>query len=250
MIGAIIQARLSSSRLPGKVLKPILGRPMLELQLERIKRINGLDTVIVATSDREEDSAIADLCHQLDIPCFRGDLDDVLARFYHCAKENNLEHVIRLTGDCPILDPDIVSSLIEYYLNGEFDYCNNFEACTYPDGLDCEIFSFNVLEQAFEQAQKPSEREHVTPFIRNHPNYKKGEIKGDEDISHLRWTVDNPEDFELITAVYENLYQQNPLFDTSDVLALVKQQPSLATINTHIVRNEGMLKSLEQDKQN
>lgn len=249
MIGAIIQARLSSSRLPGKVLKPILGRPMLELQLERIQRIEGLDNVIVATSDRDEDTAIADLCTKLGVSCFRGDLDDVLARFYHCAKENKLEHIIRLTGDCPILDPTIVSELIEYYQHGEFDYCNNFEACTYPDGLDCEIFSFAALEQAFRLAKKPSEREHVTPYIRNHPDLNKGEIKGDEDISHLRWTVDNPEDFELITAVYENLYQNNPSFDTAAVLALIEKRPDLATINTHIVRNEGMLKSLEQDQQ-
>ena len=249
MIGAIVQARLSSSRLPGKVLKSIAGQPMLALQLERIKRIRGVDKIIVATSDREEDQAIAALCEELGIDCYQGSLDDVLDRFYQCAKQFQLSHVIRLTGDCPILDPEIVSRLIDYYREGQFDYCNNFEACTYPDGLDCEIFSFAVLEQAWQQAQKPSEREHVTPFIRHHDGYKKGEIKSDQDISHLRWTVDNPEDFELITQIYQQLYPDNPLFVTADVLKLIKQQPHLATINTHIVRNEGMLKSLEQDKQ-
>jgi spore coat polysaccharide biosynthesis protein SpsF (cytidylyltransferase family) len=247
MIGIIIQARMSSSRLPGKVTKPILGRPMLHLLLERLQRVKHSELTVVATSSNEEDNEIAKRCNEFGVPCYRGDLDDVLSRFYSCAKQYKLDTIIRITGDCPVIDPAIVDELIAMHIKDKNDYSNNFESCTLPDGLDCEIFSFEQLERAWMNAKKPSDREHVTPFIRREKKIKKGELTYQNNISHLRWTVDNKEDFELITKIFEALYPTKKLFCTEDILALINQQPELATINVHIKRNEGMDKSLKQD---
>lgn len=248
MIGIIVQARMSSSRLPGKVAKPILGKPMLQWQLDRISAIPQVTKVIVATSNNSEDDEIAQLCNLSQTLCFRGDLDDVLDRFYQCAQHHALSTIIRITGDCPVIDDEIITQLIEKHLAEHNDYTNNFESCTLPDGLDCEIFSFAVLQRAWQEAKKPSEREHVTPYIRNLPDIKKGELTFAADISHLRWTVDNPEDFELISIFYQKLHKNGQHFRTHDILALLEREPELKTMNIHIKRNEGMDKSLLQDK--
>ena len=250
MLLAILQARTSSTRLPGKVFKHILGRPMLSLQIERIQRSKKIDKLIVATSNDRSDSDIEDLCINIQIPCFRGSLDDVLDRFYQTATQYKPEHVVRLTGDCPLIDPEIIDKVINFYFEGDFNYATNSMApYTFPDGLDVEVFSFTVLEKAWHEARLPSHREHVTPFICQHPEiFKVGYYKNEVDLSYLRWTVDEPEDFELIRQIYEALYKQNPKFTTQDILDFLYKNPSLLHINEKFVRNEGMEKSIKADK--
>ena len=247
---AIIQARMGSSRLPGKVLKPILGRPMLELQIERLKRCKRIDQLVVATSVNPEDQAIADLCRRIGMDCFRGHLENVLDRFYRAAKQYTPDHVIRFTGDCPLAAPALIDKLVEYYLAQGCDYANNCEEPSLPDGLDAEIFSFSALEQAWKEAELPSHLEHVTLFIRSHPErFKNACYRYHTDLSHLRWVVDEPEDLEFVRRVYEALYPIKPEFETKDILALLERNSELVGLNVHFRRNEGAEKSIEKDKE-
>ena len=247
---AIIQARVSSSRLPGKVLKPILGKPLLVYQIERVLQSRRIDQLVIATSTDPSDDDLENLCHQINIPCFRGSLNDVLDRFYQVAKSWQPQHVVRLTGDCPLIDPEILDAVIEYYFTGGgYDYASNAIQPTFPDGLDVEIFRFSILEKAWKESILPSQREHVTPFIHQQPErFRIGHYRNAEDLSHLRWTVDEPEDFELVTRIYEALYPVNPEFRMMDVLALLQQRPDLAAINQKYERNEGMKKSHNEDR--
>lgn len=249
MILAILQARVSSTRLPGKVLKPILGTPMILLEIERIKRSKLIDRLVVATSTDKTDDSLETLCNEENIPCFRGKLDDVLDRFYQTALENKPEHIVRLTGDCPLIDPSIIDQTVSFYIKNNFDYAGNAVEPTFPDGLDVEVFSFSCLKQAWEEATLLSEREHVTPFIHNNPErFRIGHFKNSIDISHLRWTVDELLDFELINKIYRALYTDNPMFSTNDVLNLLKKYPELEYYNTKFSRNEGYQKSLAKEK--
>ncbi|MCP4370275.1 MAG: spore coat protein [Deltaproteobacteria bacterium] len=245
---AIIQARVSSTRLPGKVLKLILEKPMLSLQLERIRNSRRIDDLVVATSIEDSDNKIESLCKNMEISCFRGSLDDVLDRFYQAALPYKPEHIVRLTGDCPLIDPQIIDNVIYLYIKGEFDYASNTLEPTFPDGLDVEVFKFSILELACKEAFLPSHREHVTPFIYQHPErFKIGHYKSQADLSHLRWSVDEPGDFDLVRQIYEELYPSNPVFTTKDILDLLDRNSSLCQLNSHIVRNEGMKKSQEAD---
>jgi len=246
---AIVQARMGSSRLPGKVLKPILGRPMLKLQIERLRRCKRIDRLVVATSVNPEDQAIADLCQRVGVDCFRGDPENVLDRFYRAAKRYNPGHVVRLTGDCPLADPALIDDLVGFYLSHGCDYASNCHEPSLPDGLDAEIFSFSALEQAWKEADLPSHLEHVTPFIRAHPErFKIACYKYHTDLSHLRWVVDEPEDLEFVRWVYEALYPIKPEFGTEDILALLERRPELLKLNEGFRRNEGAKKLIEIDK--
>lgn len=249
MILALLQARMTSSRLPGKVLKPILGRPMLERQVERILRSQRIDRLIVATSLTPEDDAIRALCKSIGIDCFRGDLENVLDRFYQAARQYNPEHLIRLTGDCPLTDPVLIDELADFYVERECDYASNCHEPTLPDGLDAEIFSFTALEQTWKEAVLPSHLEHVTLFIRSHPErFKIVCYKYHQDLSHFRWVVDEPEDLEFVRRIYEILYPVKPDFQTEDILALLEREPKLVEINKQFKRNGGISKSLEKDR--
>ncbi len=246
---AILQARVSSTRLPGKVLKPILGRPMLLRQIERIRRTRRIDRLVVATSSEPADDAIETLCAGNAVDCFRGSLDDVLDRFYRAAGRYGPEHVVRLTGDCPLTDPAIIDAVIEFYLSGNLDYASNTVSPTFPDGLDVEVFRFDCLAQAWREAVLPSQREHVTPFLHQQPErFKIGNLVHAEDLSVLRWTVDEPEDFEFARSVYEKLYPVKPDFAMEDILALLEKYPNLRSINSAFERNEGLKKSLQADE--
>ncbi|MGB9855722.1 MAG: aminotransferase class III-fold pyridoxal phosphate-dependent enzyme [Caldisericum exile] len=246
---AILQARVSSTRLPGKVLKPILGKPMLALQIERILQSKKIEKLVVATSSDASDDKIEDLCNELKLPCFRGKLDDVLDRFYQASLIWQPEHIVRLTGDCPLIDPDIIDQLILFYLDGDYDYVSNALEPTFPDGLDVEIFRYFALEEAWKEAKLPSQREHVTPFINSHPDkFKIANFKNHIDLSHHRWTVDEPEDFELIKIIYEKLYPHNPNFRMSDILKFLENHPELIDLNKKFKRNEGYEKSLKEDR--
>ncbi|MDE2440339.1 MAG: glycosyltransferase family protein [Betaproteobacteria bacterium] len=245
---ALLQARCSSSRLPGKVLKPILGEPMIVRHIERLRRTLHLSPLVVATSTEASDDPLAELCASLDIACRRGSLSDVLDRFYQAAAPFAPDHVVRLTGDCPLADPEVIDACIDYHLAGDYDYTSNALRPSFPDGLDVEVFRFSALADAWREAQLPSEREHVTPFLYNHPErYRIGHFTQAEDFSWLRWTVDQPEDFAMVERVYDALYPTNPAFSTRDIIRWLATHPEVAALNTNISRNEGYLKSLAKD---
>lgn len=249
MIIAVLQARFSSSRLPGKVMKDLLDEPMLYRQIERVSRSKHITRLIIATSNDQSDNPLEKMCHDKGINCFRGSLDDVLDRFYHAAEPFAPDHVIRLTGDCPLIDSDIIDSVIEMHLAHNNDYTSNTMPPTFPDGLDVEIMTWSALVAAWNNASLPSEREHVTPFIRKHSErFRLGNFKRTcGDLSQLRWTVDEPEDLLFVRRVYDALYQKNTAFTTDDVLELLRVHPKLNTINFGFERNEGYTKSLKTD---
>ena len=230
---AIVQARMSSTRLPGKVLKSIVGRPMISLQLERIKRARHIDEIVVATSTDRADDAIQAQCHRDDVSCSRGDLNDVLDRFYQAAKPLNSKCIVRLTADCPLIDPSVIDECIELFNSGDYDYASNTVERTYPRGLDVEAFTFAALERAWREARLPSEREHVTPYLYHHPQlFRIGYLKDKRDLSSLRWTVDYPDDFEVITAIYESLYPAHSKFSIADILEFLENHPELKAKNS------------------
>ncbi|NWF37922.1 NTP transferase domain-containing protein [Mariprofundus sp. NF] len=249
MILAILQARLSSTRLPNKVLLPLFGKPMLVRQIERVMRSNRIDQLVVATSDGASDDAIETLCDSLNISCFRGSLDDVLDRFYQATVMQGPDHVVRLTGDCPLADPDVIDGVIQMHLLNQNDYTSNCIHPTFPDGLDVEVIRYEALKEAWSNAELKSQREHVTPYIYQHPERFKisNYYHSGENLSHLRWTVDEARDFELVTEIYQRLYPEKPEFNMHDVLELLEEHPVLKAINTHIERNEGYQKSLLDD---
>lgn len=249
MVLAIIQARTSSSRFPCKVLKNILDIPMIIHQIDRIKNSKAIDTIVLATSDDHSDDELETICRQYGIAVFRGSLLDVLDRFYCCAQLYHADHVLRLTGDCPIIDSTVIDLLITKHLMENNDYTSNTLEPTYPDGLDAEIMKMSVLEAAWKSAVLPSEREHVTPYIYKNPQkFKLGCLKNNIDLSALRWTVDEPEDFIFITNVYEKLYLNKKDFSMEDVLALIERNPATNKINNMFQRNAGMEKSLAEDE--
>jgi spore coat polysaccharide biosynthesis protein SpsF len=241
-IHAIVQARMSSTRLPGKVLKEILGQPMLSRQIERLRKATMIDKIIIATSNETSDDPIAQLCQQLSIPCVRGSLHDVLGRYYLASETYPSQHVVRITGDCPLIDPAIVDQVIQLHVETQADYTSNCLHQSFPDGLDIEIFTQGSLIQAYKLAKKPEEREHVTPYIYNHPEqFSQQELFYPHNLSFHRWTVDQPEDFTLVNKIYERLYPENPDFALADILQLIEQHPKLATINAQHPRNDSLL---------
>lgn len=250
MILAILQARVSSTRLPGKVLKTLQGKPMISHQIDRILKSKKIDKLIIATSTDKSDDSLETIAKNINVDCFRGSLNNVLTRFYDAAFQYQPGHIVRLTGDCPLTDPKIIDQTISFYLAGDYDYVSNSVEATFPDGLDVEIFSFQTLQEAFTEAKFPSQREHVTPFINSQPDrYQLGCFKQSTDLSHLRWTVDEPEDFEFVKEIYRSLFPKNPDFGMHDVLNLIEQNPELPSINNNFTRNEGLQKSLKDDKQ-
>jgi len=240
MIIAIIQARLNSSRLPGKVLRPIGGQPMLWRIVQRARRARLLNAVVVATSDAVADDAVAEFCSSRDVPCFRGSEADVLDRFYHAARTFGAETVVRITGDCPLIDPVAIDKVVAAYLQAGCDYAANCLKNTYPDGLDVEVFSFSALHRAWTEASNQIEREHVTPYLRTSGLFHIHSIENElnPEAGALRWTVDEEQDLRFVCAIYDSFPAEAPLL-MDDVLALIKSRPELLTINSNTVRNEG-----------
>lgn len=233
----IVQARMGSTRLPGKVLREVLGKPLLEYQLERLARVRLSDLVVVATTDLEQDEPIVTLCRRLGVPFFRGPEEDVLARYYLAAREFGAEIVARITADCPIIDPAVVDQVFRFYLDhaGEYDYVSNVRRRTYPRGMDTEVFSFRALEESHREARREAEREHVTIFIKEHPErYRLGGVEYHQDYSRYRWTVDTEEDFQLIAKIITALHPENPRFTLEDCLQLLAEYPEWEKINAHI----------------
>ncbi len=248
MIAAIIQARMSSRRLPAKVLKPILGVPMLGRQIERVRRARTLDEIIVATSTHESDQELADFCQDIGVKCIRGSLDDVLGRYHLAAQSVDARVIVRLTGDCPLSDPNTIDALIGKYAEGGFDYVSNTLKPTFPDGLDTEVFSRQALETAYHNATLHSEREHVTPYLKTSDDISKFNFENASDLSALRWTVDEPADFELVQNIFQALYPQAPDFAMTDILALLEQHPDWSNLNQNFERDAGYAKSLLEDE--
>ena len=233
----IVQARMTSTRLPGKVLKPVLGKPLLEYQIERLRRVKLADSVVIATTTNATDAQIVDLCHALGVTCFRGSEQDVLGRYYGAAKQAQADVVVRVTSDCPLIDPQIINRVIQLYRDGKgrVDYASNSLQRSFPRGMDTEVFSFAALEHAYYEATDPPQREHVTPFLYQHPErYAIAQLTSPQDLSHHRWTVDTPEDFELVKRMLEALYPQVPNLTLQDCLEVIDQHPDWPAINAHI----------------
>lgn len=250
MLGAIIQARINSTRLPQKVIKEIEGKTVLEHVINRVKRIRNCLKVILATTDRKEDNALEKVAKKLNISVFRGSENDVLDRYFQTAKLFKIDPIVRITADCPLLDSEIAEEVISFYLKGSYDYINNTNPPTFPDGLDVEIFSFKALEKSWREAELLSEREHVTLYITKHPEmFKIGNVFNKKNLGHLRITLDEPEDLILIGKIYQELYPKNKFFGLKEVIKLFERKPELIKINQDIKRNEGFLKSLREDEE-
>jgi spore coat polysaccharide biosynthesis protein SpsF len=246
MKGAIIQARMGSQRLPGKVLARVAGRPVLAWVIDRVTRARGLDTVIVATTLEAADDAVVDLCRKLGVACFRGSESDVLDRYCQTARAYDLDVIARITADCALIDPEVIDLIVREFETGKWDYTANTNPPSYPDGLDTEVFSRDSLERAWRDAELKSEREHVTLHIRNHPErYRIGNVTHAQDLSAMRWVVDEPSDLAFVRAIYDALGEKP--FGMREVLQLLSQRPELEQINSGITRDEGLKKSLLND---
>lgn len=231
----IIQARLGSTRLPNKVLKDLCGRPVLWHVVNRVKQAKLVSEIIIATTTLPEDDAIEKFCQDNGIKFFRGSSENVLSRYFEAAKKYNAETVIRITSDCPVIDPVLLDLMIEEYFKSGADYMSNSLVRTFPRGLDMEIFSFALLEKAYREASKQYELEHVTPYIYQHPElFKLTNYANDTDFSFHRWTLDTDEDYKLISEIYNALYPANNLFLWKDILKLFEMRPELIEINKHI----------------
>lgn len=246
-IVAILQARCNSQRLPNKVLKEINGKPMIEHQINRIKKSRLIGELIVATSNEETDLPLLALCNKIKVKTFAGSLNNVLDRFYRAAITTNADIIVRLTGDCPLTDPEIIDDIIKLHIDKENNYTSNISPETFPDGLDVEVFNFEELQCAWENAVIKSDLEHVTPYIRNKPGIIKGSYTSQVNYSKYRWTVDEQQDFDFVTEIYSILGKEDYNFSTQEIYNLLEEKPELLKINTNIQRNEGYLKSLAKD---
>ena len=241
---AIIQARMGSTRLPRKVMLNISGKPVLWHVVNRVSKARLIDRLIVATTANSEDDIIVEFCRNNDISVFRGSENDVLDRYYQCAKEYNIKDIARITSDCPLHDPNVIDMVINVYLNGNYDYVSS--AYAFPDGFDVEVFSFNALENAWENAKLPSEREHVTPYIQKNEKIKKKTAYPNKKYPLYRCSLDHLEDYEFIKKVYEGIGRE--MFYIDDVVSYIKNHTELLKINQHIRINESYLKSLKEDE--
>lgn len=248
MIVAIIQARLGSTRFPQKVLAELHGQSVLELYIRRVLPCKEIDKVIVATTTEPEDEKIAEVCAKVGVECFRGSEDDLLDRYYQCARRYSPEAVVRLTSDDAFVDHEVVDHGVRVWRETQADFVNNHFTATYPEGLDTEIYSFAALERSWREAKLKSEREHVFPYIENHQDeFKVAVFTQETDRSDLRWTVDYPCDLDMVKQVYAHLYEKNPVFLQQEILDLLDAHPEIVALNSHIKRKEGVNKTKAND---
>jgi len=253
MVGAIIQARTSSTRLPGKVLLELpygSGITVLQQVIRRLKQSKKIDTIVVATTEDKSDDAIVDIASREGVSSFRGSKENVLERYYLAAKTFELETIVRITSDCPCIDATVVDTTIDHYITEKADYCSISAARTFPHGLDHEVFSIAVLEMAYKNATKDYEKEHVTPYIyRSNPGaFKICVVDASEDLFNpdIRITIDTEEDYALLCLLFENLYVRNECFDAKDILRIFKEKPWIRFINKKIVQKK-MFDTVEQE---
>jgi spore coat polysaccharide biosynthesis protein SpsF len=236
-IVCFIEARMRSTRLPGKVLMPLLGRPMLERMIERLRRARTLDGIVVATTDGDADQPIADLAQRLGVGCFRGSEDDVLARVLGAARAHGADVIVETTGDCPLHEPALIDKVVADFRLGGADFVSNILPYSTPRGTDCRVFTTDALDEIDRTSDDPSDHEHVSLHFWEHPEkYRLRNVATQlpPEAAELRLTVDTPEDFELVRRVYEALYPSNPAFTLWDVLELMRREPELARINQDV----------------
>lgn len=242
---AFIQARMSSNRYPGKVLESLQGEPMIVYMVRRVQRARRLDDVVVVTSCESSDDPLVDRLVAAGIPSFRGSLDDVLKRYVDAARQHDASEIVRLTGDCPLVDPGVIDAVISARRKDGAEYASNVEPPTYPDGLDVECFTRELLERAHSHATRPPDREHVTLWMRDPANgVRRANVSAVADLSHLRLTVDYEDDMQAVRRIAANLEHVGG-FDLFDMLRVVTMQPDIVNLNPHS-RNEGLAKSLGQ----
>jgi len=235
---AIVQARMGSTRLPNKVMKEIGGVPMIELLLARLSRAKEVDQIVVATSIDQKNEPLAAHVEKLGYLCVRGSENDVLQRYLDAAHASSADIVVRVTGDCPLIDPEVVNEVIAHFKNLDVDYLSNVSPPTYPDGLDTEVFTVAALERAALESEDPFDHEHVTPYLRRPGLFKSASVTHAEDLSGLRWTVDEPADFEVVSNVFAH-FTPDIHFSWKQVLRLQQNHPELFAANQTIIRNEG-----------
>ncbi|CAH1195724.1 8-amino-3,8-dideoxy-manno-octulosonate cytidylyltransferase [Paenibacillus auburnensis] len=237
-IVAVIQARMGSTRLPGKIMKEVAGKSVLEYQIEQVRRSKTIDQIVIATTTKDTEQPIIDLCKRMAVDYYRGPEDDVLSRYYQAACWYGADIVVRLTSDCPLLDPAVIDRVINVFLSRSerVDYVSNTIERTYPRGYDVEVFSMKVLEQTFKEAGNAAEREHVTLYLYQHPEvFRLGQVKHSKDLSSYRLTVDTEEDFELMSRLITALCgKRREGFTLDDVITLLQENPDWVLINAHI----------------
>lgn len=245
-ITVIIQARMGSSRLPGKVLKTIKDKTILGYVIDSVSKSNYIDNIVIATTDNDDDYAIVEYCEENNLNVFRGSENDVLDRYYQCAKKNKAKNIVRITADCPLHDYKVIDKVIEEFINSDYDYVTNTFEYTYPDGMDVEIFTFEALENAWKNSKLLSEREHVTPYIRNN-KFKVKNVYSDKENPIYRLTLDEPEDFVFIESIINGIGRDD--FNLEDIIEFLENKPELLEINNSFGINEGYEKSLKEDKE-
>ena len=243
----IIQARMDSTRLPQKVMMKILGKPLIELQIERLKHCKNVDKIIVATSKNKSNDILCEFLNKIGIPIYVGDEEDVLKRYYFAAKKINAKNIVRLTADCPLIDPVIVDTYIQTFFNQNLDYI--YPDLSFAEGLDTEVFTFQALEIAYNCAKRESEREHVTQYFHNNKEkFKTLRLKNISNDSKYRITVDEAEDFYVVKRIFKALYkEQNYPFGFNEIKNYLINNPKIYEVNTSIIRNEGLQISLNKE---
>lgn len=244
---AIIQARMGSSRLPNKVLMNLEGKTVLERVMERVAKAELVDEVIVATTIETRDLEIVRLCANKGIRVFCGSENDVLDRYYQVAKLIKPKNIIRITADCPLIDPKVIDMVIKEHNTENYDYTSNALLETFPDGEDVEAFKFSILQESWYEAKLASQREHVTQYIIHNDKYVKMNVTDSRMLGEKRWTLDDNKDYNFILKVYEELFKDNENFSMEDILNLLKIKPEIEDLNKGTIRNEGLLKSLSKD---
>jgi len=242
----IIQARMGSTRLPGKIMLDILGKPVLWHVVMRASRAKYTSGVVIATTENREDDVVEDFCKANNIPFYRGAQNDVLDRYYRCAKAHGIKDIVRITADCPMQDPNIIDLVINDYMQGSCDYATNTLEPGFPEGFDVEVFSFTALEDAWNNAKLPSEREHVTPYIRNHDRFMKKSVRSQKKYPNYHCSMDRNEDYIFIKSVFEGIGKID--FNIDDIIVYLDRHRELLEINQHVIKNEGYLRSLKEDE--
>lgn len=245
-ITAVLQGRMGSTRLPGKVMMPLRGRPMIQCVFDRLRQCECVDDIIIATSILSEDDIIAEHFISQSVKVFRGSPEDPLDRYYNAAKHHQTKHVMRAMADCPFIDPNLIDQLAKFYFSAGYDFCHLVGE--FPSGLDTTMFTFKCLEKTWKEANKRSEREHITSYVTNNPNlFKIGSFQPLNGLYHHRWVVDHPEDYEFAKAVYLGLEKLGDQFGWKDIIKFLEQRSEVFALNSKIKRDEGYLKSVAKD---
>tara|TARA_Y100001970_G_scaffold285313_1_gene404669 strand:+ start:1078 stop:1851 length:774 start_codon:yes stop_codon:yes gene_type:complete len=253
LTAAVIQARMGSKRFPGKVMKNIDNRPLISYMIERVKKSKLINQIIIATTVLRQDDVIIDWCKENKINYYRGSVSDVLSRYFNTSKEYNIKTIVRLTADCPLIDPLIIDKVVSKYFElskKRIDFVSNSipPDLTYPDGMDVEVFNFNILQKAYKKSFLPSEREHVTFYFWKTGLFSTFNLKNKNNYSGYRFTVDYKVDFIVIKSIIKELYNKDKIFLMEDMIDYFNSEPSINKLQKHIVRNSGWENSLKKDK--